>query len=170
MNEKVGQLSFEMPQQGEMVFDKPYSEEMAQLIDSEVRNIVKKAYDRTLTLLTQHKADVEKVSHEYKLLFICFVFPSLLFLFVSCVFLFDWLIEHFYSAHIPLLECLWHFTDVLACSQKVSHLEMRLVNAASGASYLLGWGKSILFRTIIVVYFPAEVGGPRIIVLGATPP
>ncbi|KAL8613891.1 AFG3-like protein 2 [Nucella lapillus] len=62
MNEKVGQLSFEMPQPGEMVFDKPYSEETAQMIDTEVRGIVKLAYDRTLALLNKHKEDVEKVA------------------------------------------------------------------------------------------------------------
>ncbi|KAK7114430.1 mitochondrial inner membrane m-AAA protease component AFG3L2-like [Littorina saxatilis] len=62
MNEKVGNLSFEMPQQGEMVFDKPYSEQTAQLIDSEVRGIVRGAYDRTMELLNKHKDDVEKVA------------------------------------------------------------------------------------------------------------
>ena len=61
MNEKVGQLSFEMPQQGEMVFDKPYSEETAHLIDQEVRTLVLEAYDRTMTLLTEHRQQVEKV-------------------------------------------------------------------------------------------------------------
>ena len=61
MSEKVGNLSFDLPQPGEMVIDKPYSEETAQLIDSEVRSLVKSAYDRTHQLLTEHKADVEKV-------------------------------------------------------------------------------------------------------------
>ncbi|XP_064466930.1 AFG3-like protein 2 isoform X2 [Ornithodoros turicata] len=62
MNEKVGNLSFDMPQPGEMVLDKPYSEETSQLIDSEVRKMVQKAYDRTMELLTKHKGNVEKIA------------------------------------------------------------------------------------------------------------
>jgi hypothetical protein len=45
------------------------------------------------------------------------------------------LIEHFYSTHIHSIECSWCLADVLACSQKVSHPEMRLVSAAFGASF-----------------------------------
>ena len=57
----MGNVSFNMPQPGEMVVEKPYSEETARLIDDEVRIIIKGAYDRTMTLLTKHKPEVEKV-------------------------------------------------------------------------------------------------------------
>jgi AFG3 family protein len=61
MNEKVGNVSFYDPQQ-ENAFTKPYSEETAKIIDEEVRKLIDVAYDRTKDLLTERKAQVEKLA------------------------------------------------------------------------------------------------------------
>jgi AFG3 family protein len=61
MSEKVGNVSFDMPQPGEMVIDKPYSEHTAQIIDEEVKIIIDSAFNRTFKLLSENKANIEKV-------------------------------------------------------------------------------------------------------------
>lgn len=61
MSEKVGPLSFDTAQPGEMTFDKPYSESTAQLIDQEVRDMVNNALKRTRALLREKKELIEKV-------------------------------------------------------------------------------------------------------------
>lgn len=62
MNPKVGNVSFEMPQPGEMVIDKPYSEKTAELIDTEVRDLINNAHKHTTDLLTKHKDNIIKVA------------------------------------------------------------------------------------------------------------
>lgn len=55
MSEKVGQLNFFDPQ-SEYAMTKPYSEKTAEMIDSEVRQLVHDAYGRTKQLLIEKKA------------------------------------------------------------------------------------------------------------------
>lgn len=52
MNPKVGQVSFDLPQQGEIVLQRPYTE---------VQALISEAYQRTQQLLNKKKAEVEKV-------------------------------------------------------------------------------------------------------------
>ncbi|MFH1321103.1 MAG: ATP-dependent zinc metalloprotease FtsH [Bacteroidota bacterium] len=64
MNEKIGNISFYDPQQGEYSFTKPYSETTGQTIDEEVRNIVQDAYERTKKLLLKKRKELELISKE----------------------------------------------------------------------------------------------------------
>ena len=61
MNDKVGNISYYDPN-SDQTFTKPYSEETGKLIDAEVRNLIAVAYERTLALLTERRAAVEKLA------------------------------------------------------------------------------------------------------------
>ena len=63
MSEKVGQLSF-YDSTGARGYEmtKPYSEKTAELMDSEVKALVKEVHARTLGILTEHREAFEKVA------------------------------------------------------------------------------------------------------------
>jgi len=61
MNPRLGQLAF--PKDPNAMFDeRPYSEKTAKAMDEEAKTIVDEAYQRTLNLLRERKAEVEKVA------------------------------------------------------------------------------------------------------------
>lgn len=63
MNAKVGNVSFNDPQ-GEYGLTKPYSDNTAQMIDQEVRNLIQSAYDRTKNLLQEKRNLLESLTQE----------------------------------------------------------------------------------------------------------
>ena len=54
LNEKVGNITYYDPN-GENGFVKPYSEKTAELIDSEIKNIIETQYQRAISILTEKK-------------------------------------------------------------------------------------------------------------------
>merc|ERR1711966_136113 len=61
MNERLGQLAF--PKDPSAMWDeRPYSEKTAKAMDEEAKQIVDKAYERTVNLIREKKAEVEAVA------------------------------------------------------------------------------------------------------------
>jgi AFG3 family protein len=63
MNDKVGNVSFNDPQ-NEYGFNKPYSDQTAELIDKEVRTLIADLYERTKKLLLKHREQLEIIAQE----------------------------------------------------------------------------------------------------------
>ena len=63
LDKKIGPISYyDSTGQNERMFGKPYSENMAQLIDKEVRDLVNSCYNRTKDLLLDHRAELEALA------------------------------------------------------------------------------------------------------------
>ncbi|MDF1517104.1 MAG: ATP-dependent zinc metalloprotease FtsH [Lutibacter sp.] len=62
LNEKIGPLSFyDSTGEHERFLGKPYSENMAKLIDEEVQKLVISSYEKTKKILLKHKDELEKL-------------------------------------------------------------------------------------------------------------
>jgi cell division protease FtsH len=65
MNPKIGNISFyDSKQSSDYNFTKPYSEATAQTIDEEVRRIISEAFERTKSLLTEKRRELEIIAKE----------------------------------------------------------------------------------------------------------
>ena len=63
MSEKIGNLSYyDSSGQSDFSFTKPYSEKTAELIDSEVKELVENAYNRAKELLKTHQDQHRQVA------------------------------------------------------------------------------------------------------------
>jgi AFG3 family protein len=64
MNAEIGNMSFYDSKQSEYNFNKPYSEATAERIDVEVKKIIDSAFDRTKSLLSEHRDHLEIIAKE----------------------------------------------------------------------------------------------------------
>ncbi|WP_282074300.1 ATP-dependent zinc metalloprotease FtsH [Maribacter aquivivus] len=63
LDKEIGPISFyDSTGQNEHILSKPYSEEMAKLIDKEVQELITTAYERTKNLLVKHRVKLEKLA------------------------------------------------------------------------------------------------------------
>ncbi len=63
MSDAVGNRSYyDSSAQSELIASKPYSEQMAELIDNEVKNFIDTSYAKAKKLLTEHKEGLQKVA------------------------------------------------------------------------------------------------------------
>ncbi|HOI32120.1 MAG TPA: ATP-dependent zinc metalloprotease FtsH, partial [Bacteroidales bacterium] len=65
LSEKIGNVSFyDSTGQQEYAFNKPFSEKTNEVIDSEISDMVEKAYQRALNLLSEHKEGLTKLAEK----------------------------------------------------------------------------------------------------------
>jgi AFG3 family protein len=62
MNKRIGNVSFYDPNRNDFI--KPYSENTAQAIDEEVRNLIASIYSTTVTMLVEKKEQLELIAQE----------------------------------------------------------------------------------------------------------
>ena len=62
MNDVIGPVSYGGNRATKENWTKPFSEKTAEMLDFQVRKMITTAYDRTRTLLMEHREDVEKVA------------------------------------------------------------------------------------------------------------
>jgi cell division protease FtsH len=64
MSERIGQVSFNLSRRGEdePIFDKPYSEATAEVIDAEVKQIIEEARERARSLLREKRDKLDEMA------------------------------------------------------------------------------------------------------------
>ena len=64
LDDEIGPMSFyDSSGENERFLGKPYSENVAKLIDAEVKNLINSAYSRTIKILQKHKSELETLAN-----------------------------------------------------------------------------------------------------------
>ncbi len=65
LNDKIGNVSYyDSSGQRDYTFQKPYSEETAQLIDKEVKDMIEEQYERAKKILSENKDKLQQLAHQ----------------------------------------------------------------------------------------------------------